>query len=70
MKFKCLKCKQDYERVTKQSQLAAIPEEWYNHKEVFENEVILYCKSCKLIKVLGAIDKMRWKIANKIMGQG
>ena len=67
MKFKCLKCDGELERVTKASELPAMPFDWYDKPEVFENEIILQCKACKMFMMLSKWDKIKWRIANKIM---
>lgn len=67
MQYKCSVCGKELERATKPSDLKAIPFEWYKNKKVFEKEVILHCGPCKMFRVLGRLDKLKYKIANKLL---
>lgn len=68
--FKCSKCGKPLEQVTDLKQLHAMPFEWYLDPDVVEREVILHCPDCKMFKVLSYFDKLKFRVANKIMGQG
>ena len=56
-------------RVKSNDDLPCIPFEWYINKDFVKNNLIYYCKDCKVTRRLGYLDMMKYKLIKRLGGE-